>query len=368
MKKSIFLIFVFLFGCTTTVVEKSNDNQKPISTNSSSLDLTNDPNNCGSEGYICVGGRSCVDSRCYPAWLPMSIVDAPAARSAANAGTINGKFVLTGGCESLVPFTTPTNASYQYDPVLDSWSPYPNLNFGRVYHSVVSTENGIFVAGGLDTCYYGGANVPSPEIIHGFDSSWQTVSTFGYMTNYNMGLVYTGETFLTFAGSNAVGPDSNNWSMLSLSKGWTTGTCDIDNCQRAAPVLFLDNDNVRVIGGAIGYGDAPNGITFNLKTNSWNKWNTPNGTPNLRAIAPSSENTKFADDGRRLFFPAEDGSVWVYDRVSNYWSQDTFQTAPLSVCWNGATSFVGSEMIVWGGNCNDTLYNTGARYQPPATN
>lgn len=56
----------------------------------------------------------------------------------------------------------------------------------------------------------------------------------------------------------------------------------------------------------------------------------------------------------------------MYDRQTDSWSVDALAAAPEGYMQDGATEWVGSEMIVWSGFDGNAFSEIGIRYQPPA--
>lgn len=363
MKKILFLIAI-LVGCASSTEQRYHNND--VSNKKSALDLTDDPDNCGVEGYVCVGGRTCISSRCSPSWIGMTTTGAPAARGKSAAVSMDGKFVMSGGCESADAYSAATATSYIYDPNLDSWDTFYSMNTSRAQHSMVSSNTSIFVVGGLGTCFDGNATGPGLEMFFPGNSSWITFYSLGTPLTYNIGAVWTGRSVFTFGGSGNGYPTTATATEFSLENGWKDITCLMSGCERSGEFnVFMDGDNVRTIGGHNIYGNAPNGLLFNVKTKRWDQWNIPATAPDFNAIA-GHDPPRLADGGDRVYFPSSAGTVFIYNKNTGYWTEDALDTPPTGFCQEAATAWVGKEMIAWGGVCSGVLSSVGGRYQPPA--
>lgn len=363
MKKILFLIAV-LVGCASSAEQRYHNND--VSNKKSALDLTDDPDNCGVEGYQCVGGRTCVSSRCSPSWIGMTTTGAPSARGMAAAGSINNKFIMTGGCESTTPYSSPSSTSYSYDPSLDSWSSFYSIDAARSLHSMASSKNALFVVGGINNCYNGAATGPELEMFYAGNSSWITFSSANTPLTYELSTVWTGKSLFTFGGAGNGYPSTATATEFSLEDGWKDISCPLSGCNRTGEFnAFMDGDNIRIMGGFNLYGNAPNGLNYNLKSSRWNQWNIPATAPDFTTYTDHIP-FKMADDGNRIFILSTTGTVFIYNKTTGYWTEDSTDPVPTGFCQEAATAWVGKELIAWGGFCAGVISSVGGRYQPPA--
>ena len=73
-----------------------------------------------------------------------------------------------------------------------------------------------------------------------------------------------------------------------------------------------------------------------------------------------------ADDGRRLYFPAGESRVFIYDRQTGWLPIDN-SVFPDGLCvLTAAFAWSGSEVIGWGPSCASGGAPVGGRYQPAA--
>lgn len=322
--------------------------------------VVDDDENCGAEGYACVDGRTCIDSICSPAWITMETMGAPDARGAASAAFIDGKYVLMGGCE-----TTSTDPALDtvvsYDISNDIWGSYPSLNQARAQSVSVSTEAGIFVYGGLTTCFNGTAVGPGLEVSYGSDYAWSKITSDGEPSlRYDTSLSWTGDGLAVFGGSDASNATLSTGAILKLGGPWKSIDCDLADCSYGGSFYsFYESNVVHVLGDSL-----PNGQIYNLETRIWYDWVLPSGTPDFTTLSDGFP-PSIGDDGQRIFQLANDGSVYIYDKTTRTWTNDT-SSQPSGLCSEAAATWTGNELIAWGGYCSGILSSVGGRYQPPA--
>lgn len=320
-----------------------------------------DDSNCGAVGYACVGGRTCSAGACTPAWLPMDTTDAPDPRWGASAVSIDGKYVVSGGCTTLNYDDPPSTTVSSYDSATDTWtSTYP-LSEGRALHASLAVPGGLggaFVHGGLSLCYDGTVISGTTERLG--VSGWESV-TSDLPPVYDTSLAWTGSGVLLFGGSTntdaAVGTGvlatlGGSPGSVTLSESFDA-FCPLEQCIRGGQYNgFLDGSTVRFWGGGP-WGDAPNGLEYDPATNSWSHWTVPDGTPYFTDLNDSYSH--YGDDGRRMFYYDRNvPGVRIYDRTTQTWSVDS--SSPTSgLCSEGAAAWTGSELVVWSGLCDGNL-------------
>lgn len=341
---------------------------------------SSDADNCGACGYACVNGRSCMDSRCTPAWQVISAVDAPEPRNAHAAVALAGKYVVLGGTLAATGAGPAVASAGRYDPATDTWDTFPSLVQARCGHSAVSTkpegaDAHILTFGGLTECSNGTTNGPGLEVsVDG--GAWQALSATGEPpVRYAFAAVPTprdtfGADLFIYGGSTNTEPAIASGATFALGLGgasakWTAAECTLPQCERGGHFgMFVDGDHVRVWGGGP-YGNAPAGLQYSAGTKTWSTWELPANTPTLPQ--------HYADDGRRIYFLSATSSacphsveVLIYDRATSSWQAKDSSSAPAGLLAEAPAAWVGSELIAWSGNCGSGASNVGARYQPPA--
>ncbi len=323
-----------------------------------------DEMNCGAEGYACVGGRECVSSRCEPAWIEMEDDGAPTPRGKAGAGVVDGKYVVFGGCTSTVGTPSAEASGGKYDPSNDTWDIMDDLEEGRAQLTSVSTPSGIFLSGGLSTCWDGASTGPGMEALFAFDGDWTRLPFPNAPSpGYDSSLVWMdreeGSGLFQFGGSNEFSSFLSSASSLYLGEAWENVDSTVGS-RGGTYSSFFDNGMVHVWGGG-----EDSGLLFDTDHKKWYEWTLPSGTPDFDLVSTGGSPPRFADDGRRLYYLSADEHVLIFDRETQSWEDDS-PTVPSGYCPEGATAWVGGEVVVWSGLCGGTFSSVGARYQPPA--
>jgi hypothetical protein len=336
--------------------------------NSTTINVTNynlstDSNNCGAVGYTCVNGRTCDNGKCSPAWQTISTDNAPTPRWAGIYGSLEGKYVVSGGCLDDFSGISPEQSTYVYDPNNDSWSLLStNLNIPRFGGAGITTPSGIFAFGGLTECMNGGSSTNTLEVLFSLDGNWTTINSPNAPNpKYATFPIWTGSEIFLYAGANWSSTSSDG-AILIPGGSWKNISCPLSGCDRSGAFTYFYSKGM--IHGWGGGNDPTRGILYDLDQDEWYDWLVPSNTPNFNNLQTSG-NVRYADDGRRLFYLGSDLVWYIYDRVTEVWSTNNL-TTPSGLCSDGQPVWTGSEIIVWSGNCNGTLSSVGARYQPPA--
>ncbi len=323
-------------------------------------DTTASNANCGACGYACVHGRTCSNSRCTPAWQPISATNAPTPRSDARAVGLGGKYLVFGGAFG----TAATSTGGIYDPTTDQWSSLPAMNQARAVFAAAASSTKAYAFGGLTDVSNGTTVGPLFEEYDG--TSWKNVSVSGTPNaRYAFAATWTGQDFFLYGGSDGSVPAVSTGALYSpLGPGWTSAPCALSGCERGGNFdVFLDGNFIHVWGGGP-YGNAPAGLQFDLGSKTWSAWQLPSGTPTIPK--------RHADDGRRIYYlrgannVCTNVEVLAYDRKQAKWLATDTSAAPSGLVENAAAAWVGSEIIAWSDTCGGGATSAGGRYQPPA--
>ncbi len=364
MRTFVLLIILFtLSSCSSTPEAKD----RGTASNKAAL-YESDDSNCGAEGYACVGGRTCSDSRCLPAWIEMDETSAPTARAVAGAGFVNEKYIVFGGCTSISGVSAEASGG-SYDPTMDVWSTLPTLNEGRAQFATVTTDFGVYAFGGISTCFNGTAEGPGFEALFDIYNPWTNLpasgvpsARYGTSLTWNKSSVASdGSGLFVYGGADAVNSSLATGGSLDLGENWRGITSPLADGARSNTFSTFFNKGILHV-----WGDGDDGLLYDTKNGSWFDWSLPSGTPDFDAIQTyAGTNARFADTGDKILVISSNNDVLIYDKESQSWMTDT-QDVPMGFCAEGATAWTGTEMITWSGVCGGTISTVGARYQPPA--
>lgn len=347
--------------------EPSSREAVPVGTVSQSL-YESDNSNCGALGYACANGRTCSSSRCSPAWQTISAMNAPASRAAAAAAALGGSYVVTGGCTS-------TEAGYaevtggSYNPSNNTWSSIDDLSEGRAQHAAASNGSNMYVFSGLYYCWTGNTFGPGMEKLASLGGSWSSVTVDeGVELRYNASMVYATTGVFIYGGSSESSYAISGGATLTtgLIPGWLDVSCSLGGCARGgAYAAFQDSLFIRVLGNTA-LGGSGSGFKQDILFGTWSSWTVPTtNEPYFFAENDVTTPVRYADGSGRVHFLGPDGSVYTYKKSNATWSVDT-ASEPSGFCPDAATAWVGSELIAWGGLCDNAISSVGGRYQPPA--
>jgi hypothetical protein len=310
-----------------------------------------------------VGGRSCLGSRCTPAWLPISAVGAPTPRIRHAAAAIGGRALFLGGA----PLNNAGSLadSYFYAPETNSWSPGPTLNQPRCAAIAAAGGGKVYAFGGLSDCANGASTAPGLEEYDPAQGKWQIVSAPEEPVHrYNhSGIWLPTNELLVFGGGGAGFSSTGSAARFDpVQRRWHDVTCLLPNCSAGIWGLLT-----RDAGSVVVWGWSPDqtGVRLDLATSTWFVWPKPPETP------PKA--FQFAETPDRwLMLDSDDTGncpglviVHIFDRVTGVWTTEAPVGASNIAIAAGTnhTVWTGSEVINWDGACSP---GGGWRYQPPA--
>jgi N-acetylneuraminic acid mutarotase len=156
-------------------------------------------------------------------WLPISTVNAPAARFQHTAVWTGSEMIVWGGSD-----TTPMNTGGRYNPLTDSWASLSAVDApsARTGHTIVWTGQEMIVWGGWD-----GANVLDTGARYDPNSNSWLATGIGPQGRMNHSAVWTGNEMIIWAGKGAsffedtntgsrYNPDADTWRSTNGAPPW----------------------------------------------------------------------------------------------------------------------------------------------------
>ncbi len=304
----------------------------------------------GSEGDTCAGD----------AWLPISTVNAPAARIWHTAVWSGSEMIVWGGHDN---GSTYFSDGGRYNPATDSWSPIPSSGApaARVYHSAVWANDRMIVWGGVNSA---GSDYQSGGRYDPVTGAWSpTTLTGAPSARATFSAVWTGSAMLVWGGfSDDAGMVLGDGAMYDpLADAWTSMAATGAPLARTQHRAVWTGDRMLVWGGAnpnvVEYNDVGR---FDPVSNQW--------FPSTATGAPSRRETSTAVwSGDRMIvwggysrFTGYKNSGGRYDPLTDTWEATSLTDAPAARDHHVA-EWAGPEMLVWGGCCT---WNDGHRYDP----
>ena len=328
-----------------------------------------DPENCGVDGWPCRGGRTCEAGRCVPAWIPMSTVGQPAPRGAAAGGHLGGKFVVFGGCGHAPPVVEPALATtYLYDTETDTWQQGPDLPQGVLGHGSTTTPDGLAVYGfgGLGTCWDGRTTGPRLYRLTDASSSgaWEVITAPNSPeARYSTAMSSNEAGIFVYGGATATSPAIASGGYFDGTQ-WSDISCGLLGCERSnAYSIWWDSSTheLKVWGGH--EGSYPQGLA--LGPLGWGTWDASAAPDFWNDVSSGGFQIQTGESPLGVYLVDNTGHVHFYNHDDGSWWTDPVAPPP-GLCNEGATSFLGSELVVWSGVCSWNFSSVGWRYQPPA--
>jgi N-acetylneuraminic acid mutarotase len=298
-------------------------------------------------------GSGCMDDT----WTAISTVNAPSARSFHTAVWTGSEMIVWGGRDGF----NVLNTGGRYNPATDSWTAThtPNGLDGRYYHTAVWTGSEMIIWGGLD----GNINVGNTgERYNPNTDSWAAIAAGPLEPRYLHTAIWVGSEMIVWGGYGLGGPPYRDGARYSpSSSSWTPTSLSNAPSPRYAHTAVWTGSEMIVWGGNIADGT---GGRYNPSTDSWTATSTTN--------APTVSNHTTVWTGSEMIvwggfnYPNVVNTGGQYDPGTDSWTATTTNNAP-HARWFHTAVWTDREMIVWGGcfgnPCSDFV-DTGGRYDP----
>ncbi len=311
------------------------------------------------------GGHLDSGARYDPAsdsWIQVSSTGAPSPRRDHQMLWTDSLVLVWGGVRGFTG--TDMRTGGRYDPISDSWTPIDTTDPDafRTHHVAFWTGAEMIVWGGTGDGLSGGRN--TGRLYDPATDSWTATTTVGAPPGASgASAVWTGTEMIVWGGASGsvlrdtggrYNPMSDSWTSMATSDG----RADSAHVWTGTEMLVWGGSTWSVIWNNTG-------VRYDPTTNSWSPMTTigaPAGRKSLGGFVwtgtemlvwgGSGETGQLANGGR-------------YNPGTNSWAAITSSKAPTARFGHVAV-WTGVEMVVWGGMdfATDDYYNTGGRYDP----
>ena len=373
--------------------------------------LDSDPKHCGMCGNDCLADHPCMNNVCQPGWVPMSTMNAPAARQRAAAAWAGDKLFIWGGQNAQGALadgalydpktntwtqvtttdapearvdavavwtgarvlvwgggpansTTALNTGKFYDPVTDTWSPIAIAPIGRRAPVSFYTGSRVIIWGGTS----GGSPIAGGALYDPSMDKWGPMSTASAPNaRTNTGWVWTGKEMLLFGGRPlGSGATSEGFGYDPAMNKWRTLSTLLAPTARYDAFTVWMNGTMLVYGGRDVSGGAFDDASFYdpmldvwSSTTSNVKRSAPLGRTGVSGYLPGR--VVLAGGLTTGQMPAVDGHT--YDPATAGWNAIDPWTTMFDHEY-GVAVWTGQEIILWSGLDNGSLISAGERYRP----
>jgi len=289
-------------------------------------------------------------------WTPMSTLGAPHQRYGHNAIWTGSRMIVWGGTDNEVGFVILADGG-QYDPAADAWIPISTVNApeARSGFALVWDGSRMVVWGGRSPqgsyLATGGRYDPATD-------SWSATSLVGAPSARSTAAVWTGSRMIVWGGSN-----TNTGGLYDPAADvWTPTSTAGAPAPRFTPTLLWTGSVMIVWGGYWGGSSLTSGGRYDPATDSW----TP--TALAGAPTGRSDYTAVWADNRMIVWGGYTSAGYSseggrYNPATDSWSPTSLAGAP-SARVNHTAVWTGARMVVWGGGSGVLDQQTGGRYDP----
>lgn len=303
-------------------------------------------------------------------WTVLSQINAPSPRAYHSTIWTGNEMIIWGGSQD---FSNGLNDGYIYNPTKDMWTALPSNNApqARLSHASVWTGNKMVVWGGYD----GLNSISNAKLFNLNLGVWENLSLLNAPINksYLFSTIWTGSEMIVWGGDKGSGsyrasntggkfnPTSNTWS-TTLTSGEPEG--------RYLHSSNWTGNELIIWGGAISGSDETNdGGIFVPITNSWTETSLLNAPSKRYGHTSEYQNNSIIYWGGIQFGSGPDDFLYLkdgynYNIASNLWQK--IADFPLEERAGHSSIWTGSEMIIWGGvqrtQSGRVFLNNGAKY------
>jgi N-acetylneuraminic acid mutarotase len=274
--------------------------------------------------------------------------------------------VVWGGDDRLIGTV---NTGGRYDPATDTWQATPAAGSPqpRILHTAIWTGTEMIVWGGQ----YGSQAFKSGGRYNPVTNSWTPTATSGAPeARSGHSAVWTGSEMIVWGGSGMSAPWIKTGGRYNpVTNSWTATSTTGAPTARDLHTAVWTGTRMVVWGGATATFDTNTGGQYDPAANTW--------TPTSTAGAPEARNAAAGVwTGSKVLIWG--GSTYngtykvhktgaLYDPATDAWTPTTLTNAP-SAREFFAYAWTGNTLIVWGGctddpTCGDSTY-TGGQYTP----
>jgi len=288
-------------------------------------------------------------------WMPTSTINVPSARSGHTAIWGGTEMIVWGGLSG-----TAFSDGGRYDPSADLWTPTSTAGAptARYNHSAVWTGSEMIVWGGSET---GPGLFNSGGRYNPATNTWIDTSTINAPSpRAGHVAVWTGSLMLVWGGA----ADKSGGRFSPSANTWTaTNNNDTGEARDAHDAVWTGTEMIVWGGRGAFSGDLNTGMLYSPATDNWRPTtivNAPTARFSCGAVWTGLEMIVWG--GGYIAICGGPGTGGRYNPTTNVWTATSTVGAPENRGYH-STVWSGTELIVWGGDC-DTTFNTGGRYNP----
>jgi len=310
-------------------------------------------------------------------WIPITTTDAPSNRTGHTAVWTGSEMIIWGGSN----ITEWLNTGAKYYSITDTWISITTTGApsSRTWHTAVWT--GSPAQGGTgEMIIWGGYGIGAPNLNTGakynlISDTWTAITTTDApLGRFRHTAIWTGREMIIWGGDDAQGPITliNTGAKYNpISDTWTAITTTGEPSPREWHTSIWTGIEMIIWGGlndSLWYLNT--GAKYNPISDTWTAMPTTNA-PSARAGHTAIWTGTPAEGGTGEMivwggsgdFASSLNTGAKYNSISDTWSVITISGAS-SARRRHTAIWTDNEMIIWGGDNDDSILNTGGRYKP----